>query len=134
MNCLDVNLDQFGHEHGHGQHDYMRSASHRSATQEWAQRNITRTKERIMETCLVRQQNRVTHLRLGLRFIILALLVNLFNFGRELTRLLAALSLPKPSTLNVTAKRLCMFAHVCVRTVLLSIHLSICGRHTIAKR
>lgn len=29
MNCLDVNLDQFGHEHGHEQHDYMHSASQR---------------------------------------------------------------------------------------------------------
>lgn len=39
--------------------------------------------------------------------------------GRELTRLPAALSLPYPSTtLNVTAKRLCMFAHVCVRTTI----------------
>lgn len=39
--------------------------------------------------------------------------------GRELTRLPAALSLPYPSTtLNVTAKRLCMFAHVCIRTTI----------------
>lgn len=49
--------------------------------------------------------------------------------GRELTRLPAALSLPNPSTtLNVTAKRLCMFAHVCIRTTIYpSIYLSVVG-------
>lgn len=61
----------------------------------------------------VRQWKRVTHLWLGQRFIILAHPVNLYNLEGGLrapptTLSLWAYHLPNP---NVTAKRLCMFAH-----------------------